>query len=102
MSICKNARKGADKMRFIQTKDSDGQKFLIPQAYAIGHQFISRSNRKSGVVDTVIDILTTTNSKGDIVSIDYLCRHDFMGQKVTAKEKETTLKMGETIKEKLQ
>lgn len=55
----------------------------------IGTKYISRGKRKN--VCTVIDILTTYNSKSEVVSVKYLCEHDFMGQTVRHEELSTTI-----------
>jgi hypothetical protein len=39
--------------------------------------------RKHAKEQTVIDIHTTYNSKGEIVKVRYVCTHEFMGQVVT-------------------
>lgn len=51
------------------------------QKYPIGTKYISRGKRKD--ICTVVDFLTTTNSKGEIIKIRYVATHDFMGQTVT-------------------
>lgn len=48
--------------------------------FKIGMKYQAPNKRKD--ICTIVDILTTTNSKGDIVAIRYLTVHDFMGQKV--------------------
>jgi hypothetical protein len=48
----------------------------------IGTKFIRRCSKRKDV-ETVVDILTTTNSKGEVVGVKYVASHDFMGQKVT-------------------
>jgi hypothetical protein len=48
----------------------------------IGTKFIRRGTKRKDV-ETVVDILTTTNSLGEIVAVRYVSTHDFMGQKVT-------------------
>lgn len=48
----------------------------------IGTKFIRRCSKRKDV-ETVVDILTTTNSKGEVVSVRYVATHDFMGQTVT-------------------
>ncbi len=65
--------------------------------FHVGHQFISRSNRKRKLVDTVVDILTTTNIAGEIVDIEYKTVHEFCGQPVTGRCHDTTIALGETI-----
>ena len=50
--------------------------------FKIGTTFIP-CGRKNGGLCTVVDILTTTNSKGDVVRIRYAATHEFMGQTLT-------------------
>lgn len=45
-------------------------------------------------VAEVIDIHTTTNSKGEIVKTEYLCSHEFMGQQIKHLECKTTILQG--------
>ena len=47
----------------------------------IGTKFIRRTS-KTKRIETVIDIYTTFNLKGEVVSVRYVAEHDFMGQKV--------------------
>ena len=51
--------------------------------YVIGTKFIRSTGKQRKDVETVTDILTTTNSKGELVSTRYVATHDFMGQVVT-------------------
>ena len=53
--------------------------------YPIGTQFI-KQGRKRKDIETVVDILTTTNSKGEVVAIRYIATHDFMGQKIADRD----------------
>jgi chorismate synthase len=48
--------------------------------FKIGQQYQAHGKRKD--ICTIVDILTTTNSKGAVIAIRYLTVHDFMGQKV--------------------
>lgn len=48
----------------------------------IGTRFIRRNSKRKDI-ETVVDILTTTNLKGEIVSVRYVATHEFMGQIVT-------------------
>jgi len=50
--------------------------------FEIGATFIRRG-RKNKQVETVVDIITWTNSNGECVGHRYVCEHDFMGQVVT-------------------
>ena len=49
--------------------------------YAIGTQFKTRG--KCPRVCTVVDILKTYNSAGELVKIRYVATHEFSGQTVT-------------------
>lgn len=49
--------------------------------HKIGTQFIRRSSKRKDV-ETVVDILTTKNSKGKIVQIVYVAEHECLGQTV--------------------
>lgn len=53
--------------------------------YPIGTQFI-KPGRKRKDIETVVDILTTTNSKGEVVAIRYIATHDFMGQVIADRD----------------
>lgn len=48
--------------------------------FAIGTKY--RPVRKHSYDCIVIDILTTTNSKGEVVKIRYVAEHEFCGQTV--------------------
>jgi hypothetical protein len=48
----------------------------------IGTKFIRRSSKRRDI-ETVTDILTTYNSKGEVVAIRYVATHEFMGQLIT-------------------
>jgi len=65
----------------------------------IGDQFIRRSFKKNKKVETVRDILTTTNQAGLVVGVQYLVTHDFLGQQVTDRVVEATIRLGTQIKE---
>ena len=49
--------------------------------FEIGTQFIRRNSKCR--VETVTDILKTTNNAGELVKIRYVATHEFMGQIVT-------------------
>jgi len=53
----------------------------ITPRFKIGTRFIRRKTKRQDV-ETIIDIYTTTNSKGEIVRIRYVAELDFMGQAV--------------------
>lgn len=50
--------------------------------FKVGDQFI-RQGRKRKDVETIIDILTTRNTSGEVVKIRYVATHEFLGQTVT-------------------
>jgi uncharacterized protein YuzE len=50
--------------------------------YAIGTKF-NHYARKHNAERTIIDILTTTNSEGKVVGIEYVTESTFMGQRMT-------------------
>ena len=60
----------------------------------IGDTFLCKGDRKD--IHTVVDILTTTNSKGEVVQIQAKAEHDFMGQKVTSIHPLATVTLGRT------
>lgn len=49
--------------------------------FPIGTQYMSRG--KNPRVCTVVDQLTTTNSRGEAVAVRYITSHEFCGQAVT-------------------
>jgi len=59
--------------------------------FKIGLTF-KRQNKKHPREETIIDIWTTTNSKGEVVQIRYVTEHEFLGQKVKDRDVvETTI-----------
>lgn len=61
--------------------------------FPIGTKYKTRG--KHPQICTVVDILTTTNSKGDVVKIRYQSEHEFCGQIVTDYDVvETSIAMG--------
>ena len=50
--------------------------------FDIGTTFI-RYSSKQKVPETITDILTTTNSAGEVVKIRYVTKHQFCGQSIT-------------------
>ena len=71
--------------------------------FEIGTQFIPVGNKRKDVY-TIIDILTTTKSNGEIFKIQYACTHVFCGMDVTSVEIDTTIARGlidKSILEKL-
>ena len=63
----------------------------IEPRYSIGQQYTAKNKRKD--VCTVIDILSTYNAAGDLVSVKYLCSHMFLGQVVKHEEVQATIDM---------
>ena len=57
--------------------------------YPIGTQFVPYGGKRPE--ETVIDVLKTYNSKGELVKVRYLCTHNFCGQKVTSTYPRTSL-----------
>jgi hypothetical protein len=66
-------------------------------SFEIGYQFIQARGKKRRDVETIVDILTTTNSKGEAVKIEYVAVHDFCGQQLRATHIETTIAMSEKV-----
>lgn len=60
--------------------------------FKVGTQFLSSGKHPN--LCAVIDIHTTTNLAGEVISLAYLCEHDFLGQKVTHTEVDTTVAKG--------
>lgn len=58
--------------------------------FPIGLQF-QRYNLKYPRLETIVDIYTTTNLAGEVVQIEYITTHDFMGQPVTGRAVDTTI-----------
>jgi RNase P protein component len=50
--------------------------------FEIGTEYKHYSKRHNNQMQ-IIDILKTFNSKGELVRINYVVEHEFMGQKVT-------------------
>lgn len=59
--------------------------------FPIGLKFIRHIGKKVHREETIIDILTTTNSKGEVVRIEYEIAHSFLGQQVTENVVDTTI-----------
>lgn len=61
--------------------------------YPIGTHFTTRG--KHPRYCTVVDVLRTYNSKGELVSVRYVATHEFLGQTVTDYDvRATTIAMG--------
>lgn len=56
----------------------------------LGTQWINNHGR----LCTVIDIFTTTNCKGETVKVEWLSKHDFLGQCVTHTDGQVTIAKG--------
>ena len=65
----------------------------------IGTKFIDRRGKgKKAPVQTVIDIYTTTNSKGKVVKRVYVCSHELLGQEVVNYDvPAATIKLAERV-----
>lgn len=50
--------------------------------FPIGLTFMRKAGKAPAKEYTIVDILTTTNSKGEIVRIEYDTVHKFLGQDV--------------------
>lgn len=53
----------------------------INSTIEIGTQF-KRVGRKCPKIETVVDVLRTYNSAGELVDVKYVAEHEFMGQTV--------------------
>jgi len=60
--------------------------------FPIGTTFTPRGKVKR--LHTVVDCLTTTNAKGEVVKMTYIAEHEFMGQTVTSEVIDTTIALG--------
>ena len=63
----------------------------------IGYKFI-RYGKKNNPVETVVDIYTTTNSKGKVVQVRYVTEQDYAGQKVRAELPIVTIQRSKPVK----
>ncbi len=54
---------------------------IMENKYSIGTHYTTRG--KNPRICTVVDILKTYNSKGDLVRVRYVSTHQFAGQTVT-------------------
>ena len=70
---------------------------LKPQ-HKIGLQFIRRNSGLRKDVETIVDILTTYNSKNEVVGIVYVAEHDFLGQMIKTKTPGATIALSTIIK----
>ena len=64
-----------------------------PETFDIGFKFNGKQTSKSKRSDeyTIIDIETTTNSSGEVVKVEYVMTHNFMGQEVRSRALRTTI-----------
>ena len=68
----------------------------------IGDKFIRSTGKGRKEIETVEDIYTTKNHKGEIVKVEYVASHDFMGQKVFDYEiPAATIQRAKRIKENM-
>jgi hypothetical protein len=51
--------------------------------FPIGLTFTRSLGKKVTREDTITDILTTTNSKGEVVRIEYVISHEFMSRRLS-------------------
>ncbi len=65
---------------------------MTEATYKIGQTFIRSGKLKA--LETVTDILTTTNAKGEIFKIEYATEHLLMGQIVKSVVNKTTIDIG--------
>lgn len=65
--------------------------------FEIGYKFIVTRGKKRRDVETIVDILTTTNSSGEVVKIEYVAVHDFAGQQLKVTHIATTIAMAEKV-----
>lgn len=59
---------------------------MTTHRFPIGTRYTTRhgTGRKSFTREhTIVDQLTTRNAAGDVVSIRYVCAHEFFGQTIT-------------------
>ncbi len=62
--------------------------------FAPGTQF-KLQGKKHATVHTVVDVLTTRNLAGEVVSVRYMATHQFMGQTISdSNVLETTIARG--------
>lgn len=58
--------------------------------FPVGLAFVYYADKQKKQ-QTIVDIYTTTNSKGAVVAIEYVAVHAFLGQKVTQKFGDTAI-----------
>ena len=59
--------------------------------FPIGLTFTLSRGKKVARENTIVDILKTTNSKGETVRIEYVISHKFMGQDISETVIDTTI-----------
>lgn len=65
--------------------------------YPVGTTFTPRG-RAHSTTHTVVDLLTTVNSLGEVVRVRYVAEHLFLGQRVVdSNVTETTIAMGKPV-----
>lgn len=67
-----------------------------PKSYSVGTRFKTR-DRKNNHIYTIVDVYTTTNLADEVVKVEYVTAHDFMGQKIKGTVIKTTIDMGTLI-----
>ena len=60
--------------------------------FAIGTKFLPVG--KHSKISTIVDTLTTYNSKGEVVGVEYLATHDYLGQSVGTRVGDATVARG--------
>lgn len=73
--------------------DTDNFTFFHTGDFPIGTRFKTRG--KHPRLCTVVDILKTYNSAGELVEVRYLTTHECLGQIVTDRVVRTTIAMGQ-------
>ena len=63
----------------------------IPDQWPIGTKFRPLGTRYKDPIEVVVDIYTTTNSKGEVVRTRYIAEHEFCGQQVRNEFTKTTI-----------
>ena len=69
---------------------------MTPQ-HKIGVKFIRKHSKRKDI-ETIIDILTTRNIKNEVIKIEYIASHDFLGQTITAKTMQSTIALSTIVK----
>lgn len=65
---------------------------ITKEEIQVGTKFKTRG--KHPRVCTVVDIYTTTNLKGEVVQVEYVAVHEFMGQLVKGRYPAPSIQLG--------